>query len=69
MGIDAIWLHSGTADKPGAARLRLLGPGLPVSGWVVLAAADRRDLAAGRLLIRLYPSDRSTPRDLPLTFR
>jgi amidase len=69
VGIDAIWLHSGTVEKPGAARLRLVGPGQPVTGRVVLAAADRRDLAAGRLLIRLYPSDRSTPRDLPLTFR
>jgi hypothetical protein len=67
VGIDAIWLHTGTAEKPGAARLRLYGPGQPPKGHVVLAAADRRDLAAGRLLIRLYPSDRGTPRDLPLT--
>jgi amidase len=56
--LAAIWLHSGTADKVGAARHQLVNvrAGAASNGEVRLSAADRRDLADGRLLIRFYPS-------------
>ena len=67
-GVTAVWLHSGTADKPGAARLRLYGPDRVTTGTVVLGAADRRDLAAGRLLIRVYRKDQPRSTDTPFAF-
>ncbi len=50
----AIWIHAGTIYKPGAGRVQLLGGGRPAEGAVTLSAADRRDLAAGRLFIRFF---------------
>lgn len=58
--IGAIWLHSGTPDKPGAARHRLFGvrTGVPLAstGSLLLAAADRRDLEEHRALLRFHPA-------------
>jgi amidase len=67
-GITAVWLHSGTTDKPGAARFRLYGPDRVTTGSVVLGAADRRDLAAQRLLIRVYRKDQPRSTDTPFAF-
>jgi Asp-tRNA(Asn)/Glu-tRNA(Gln) amidotransferase A subunit family amidase len=50
----AIWIHVGTIEKPGAARVQLLGAGRPADGAVTLSAADRRDLADGRLFVRFF---------------
>jgi Asp-tRNA(Asn)/Glu-tRNA(Gln) amidotransferase A subunit family amidase len=56
---SAIWLHAGTAAKPGAARHRLFGSRATndarVTGAIVLASSDRQDLKEGRMLVRLYP--------------
>lgn len=53
----AVWIHSGTAEKPGAARYQLLGAGLTPAGSVMLAFADRQDLADGKLMLRFYARD------------
>ena len=54
-----IWLHSGTPEKPEAARHVLLdarGVGRPnAAGAVTLSSAVRRDLQEGQLLVRFYP--------------
>jgi len=55
--LSAVWVHSGTAAKPGAARHQLYGPVQPAVGSVTLAYADRRDLAEGRLMLRFYARD------------
>ncbi len=52
--VAAIWLHAGTADKPGAARHVLFRQGGPLGGAITLTAADRRDLAERRWLVRIY---------------
>ncbi|MGQ0734998.1 MAG: amidase family protein [Acidobacteriota bacterium] len=57
----AIWVHAGSVGKPGAARHQLVAAGGPASGSVKLSAQDRRDLAEGRLLVRLYVADRAEP--------
>jgi amidase len=64
--IAAIWLHSGTVEKPGAARHQLYVAGQPAGGTVTLSAADRRDLADGRLLIRVYAHGSTRPIDTSL---
>src|SRR6185503_11736429 len=43
--IVAVWIHTGTAQKPGAARHQLFTAGGTPEGTVTLSAADRRDLA------------------------
>ena len=55
--LAAVWIHSGTAAKPGAARHQLYGPAQPAVGSVTLAFTDRRDLAEGRLMLRFYARD------------
>jgi hypothetical protein len=55
--IAAVWIHRGTLDAPGPARLQLVGPGRPADGSVVLSAADRRDLEKGQLLVRFFLRD------------
>jgi hypothetical protein len=55
--ITAIWLHGGTREKPGAARHLLYSARGSTSGTVTLSAADRRDLADGHLMLRLYVLD------------
>lgn len=68
-GVAAIWLHAGTVEKPGAARHELFATGQATSGSVTLSAADRRDLADGRLLIRFYLANgQGSAGDVPLTF-
>jgi amidase len=55
----AVWLHSGTAAQPGAARHQLARASAAerrAEGAVVLTASDRNDLASGRLLLRFHPS-------------
>jgi amidase len=64
-----IWLHSGTVEKPAAARHQLYVAGQSATGTVTLSAADRRDLAAGRMLVRFYARGSNTPTDMPLSFR
>jgi Asp-tRNA(Asn)/Glu-tRNA(Gln) amidotransferase A subunit family amidase len=62
----AVWLHAGTPEKPGAARHRVLWPGSPQSGSIVLTAADRRDLRAGQLLLRQFGDEAARPHDVTL---
>lgn len=67
--ISAVWIHTGTADKPGAARHQLFAAGGPTAGTVTLSSADRKDLADGRLLARLYVKDgNGSVSDLPLAW-
>jgi hypothetical protein len=67
-GVAAIWLHSGTEGKVGAARHRLFSDDYATTvsqtgttsaprtdGEVRLSAGDRRDLQAGNLSVRFYP--------------
>jgi Asp-tRNA(Asn)/Glu-tRNA(Gln) amidotransferase A subunit family amidase len=55
----AIWLHSGTPGEPGAARHALFDARRTVpanaAGDVTLSSAERKDLAAGQVLVRFYP--------------
>jgi amidase len=55
--VHSIWIHAGTADKPGAARHELFSAGRSMRGRVAVAAADRAALADGRLLVRVYLKD------------
>jgi amidase len=66
--IATVWLNSGTADKPGAAR-HLLYAGRGTAGVAILSAADRRDLHQGRLLVRFYPVSGRGVFDAPLALR
>jgi Asp-tRNA(Asn)/Glu-tRNA(Gln) amidotransferase A subunit family amidase len=66
--ISSIWIHSGTVDKPGAARHLLFAPGQPLRGTVTLSFADRRDLAQGRLIARLFWGNRPGSADVALMF-
>jgi amidase len=55
--LAAVWVHSGTKDKVGAARHELFSArtgGAP-SGEVKLTAPDRTALQEGRLSVRFYP--------------
>ena len=56
--VVAIWLHSGTAEKVGAARHQLFSTrtGSSTSGEVTLTHADRADLREGRASLRFYSS-------------
>jgi hypothetical protein len=56
----AIWWHSGTRDKVGAARHQLFsaraqGGRDRVDGEIVLSFNDRRDLRQGEVSLRFYP--------------
>ena len=65
--IGAIWIHTGSVDKPGAARYRLF-PGQERSGTLTLTAADRDDLRKGAVLVRVYLTGQSgSAIDLPIT--
>jgi Asp-tRNA(Asn)/Glu-tRNA(Gln) amidotransferase A subunit family amidase len=66
--LRSIWLHTGTVDKPGAARHQLWTDGGPARGEVTLKAAERRDLTGQGLLVRFYARDgevRTVPLRLP----
>jgi Asp-tRNA(Asn)/Glu-tRNA(Gln) amidotransferase A subunit family amidase len=52
--VAAIWLHSGTVEKPAAARHLIYSPGESLTGRVVLSASDRKDVANGAALLRMY---------------
>jgi hypothetical protein len=67
--LASIWIHSGTVEKPGAARHQLYATGQPASGFVTLSAADRQDLADGRLLVRFFlKNGRGSAADVPVLF-
>ena len=55
--IAAVWIHTGTLDKPGAARHQLVDLNRSLSGAVTLSAADRRDVADGKLFVRVYDTE------------
>jgi formylglycine-generating enzyme required for sulfatase activity len=55
-GISAIWLHSGTPEKPGAARQVVYTAEQGLHRDLTLTHAARHDLAAGQLLVRVYPA-------------
>jgi amidase len=68
--MNSVWIHSGTVEKPGAARHQLFGPGRSTTGSIVVSAADRADLTAGRLMVRFYLNDLAgSAGDTPLSFR
>jgi hypothetical protein len=68
--ISAVWIHAGTAEKPGAARHQVFVPGQPLAGTILLSSADRGDLAAGSLLARFFLRNvRGSAGDVPLSFR
>jgi Asp-tRNA(Asn)/Glu-tRNA(Gln) amidotransferase A subunit family amidase len=67
--LRAIWLHSGTREKPGAARHQLYASGTPASGQVMLSATERRSLSDSGLLVRFYRDDTTAGSgDVPLIF-
>ena len=67
--ILAIWLHSGTPDKPGAARHQLYSAGTPTTGQVTLSAAERRSVLDTGLLLRFYREGSAAGTgDMPIVF-
>jgi Asp-tRNA(Asn)/Glu-tRNA(Gln) amidotransferase A subunit family amidase len=67
--IYAVWIHAGTVEKPGAARYLLFAAGQPTIGSVALSALDRKNLADGRLIVRVFLRDsKGSAADLPLSF-
>jgi len=68
--LSSVWIHSGTPDKPGAARHELYGAGRATRGTVTVSASDRTDLVEGRLIVRFYLRDLAgSAGDIPLSFR
>jgi amidase len=68
--MDSMWIHSGTVDQPGAARHQLFGAARSTTGSINVSAADRADLAEGRVIVRLYLHDvAGSAGDAALTFR
>jgi Asp-tRNA(Asn)/Glu-tRNA(Gln) amidotransferase A subunit family amidase len=65
--VAAVWIHTGAVGKPGPARHRLSGPQLDPSGVVTLSAADRRALAEGSLLLRVFLTTGASPVDVPIS--
>jgi hypothetical protein len=67
--MDTVWIHSGTIEKPGAARHELFGARRSTQGSFTVSAADRADLADGRLIVRFYLHDAAgSAGDVPLSF-
>lgn len=67
--VSAIWIHAGTTEKPGAARHALYSAGRTMRSSVVLSAADRKDLADRRLMVRVFLRDAAgSAGDLPIAF-
>jgi amidase len=68
--VYAVWIHSGTIEKPGAARHELFGARRSTTGSLSVSAADRADLAEGRLIVRFYLRDvPGSADDQALSFR
>jgi amidase len=66
----SVWIHSGTVEKPGAARHELFGSGRSTTGNIIVSAADRADLAEGRLIVRFYLRDvQGSAGDVTLSFQ
>lgn len=55
--LAAVWIHAGTPDAPGAARHLIFREGGSFTGSFTVTAADRRDIAEGRWLVRAYLRD------------
>ena len=67
--LQALWIHAGSPDKPGAARQQLFASGQPLTGQVRLSSRDRADLADGRLFLRFFTRNHSgSATDVPLRF-
>jgi amidase len=67
--MNAVWIHSGTIDKPGTARHELYGARRSTEGSFTVSAADRADLASGHLMVRVYLRDLAgSAADLPVSF-
>ncbi len=65
----AVWIHAGTVEKPGPARHQVFGRGQSSAGSLAVSAADRAEIAEGRLIVRFYL--RGVPGsagDVPLVF-
>jgi hypothetical protein len=52
--LTAVWIHAGTPDAPGAARHMIWRQGDSFTGSLNVTAADRRDIAERRWLVRAY---------------
>ena len=65
--VNAIWIQRGTMDKPAAALHQLLPAGS--SGSVVLSYSDRENLAAGRLVLRVYTAQHPLGIAAPISAR
>jgi hypothetical protein len=58
--VTAVWIHRAAEGKPAAALHQLFGGAATApTGTLTLSYADRRDLAAGQLVLRVY--SRRTP--------
>jgi Asp-tRNA(Asn)/Glu-tRNA(Gln) amidotransferase A subunit family amidase len=68
--VTAIWIHSGTPEKPGAARHQIYVPGGKMSGTVTLSAADRKDVMSDAMVVRIYVRNQpGSGNDVALSFR
>lgn len=68
--LSAVWIHAGTVEKPGAARHQIYVPGQSTNGSVFLSAADRKDIANGTMLLRVFVRDHpGSAGDVRLVFR
>ena len=65
----AVWIHAGTPVAPGAARHLLYRQGSALTGSIAVTAADRRDIAERRWLVRVYLRDaQGSASDQPVVF-
>ena len=65
--VKAIWIHRTADEKPGAAVYQLLGGAASnPAGVLTLSYEDREALDAGRLRVRVYTDDKSSPLEVHL---
>jgi amidase len=68
--LHSVWIHTGTVEKPGAARHELFGADRSTTGRFSVSAADRADLSDGRSIVRFYLRDvPGSAGDVALSFR
>ncbi len=68
--VTAIWIHTGTPDKPGAARHQIYAPSRLSNGSVLLTATDRKDITNATLLVRMYVRNQAgSGSDVAISFR
>jgi hypothetical protein len=54
-GVTAVWIHRASEGKPAAALHQLFGGAATApAGGLTFSYLDRRDLAAGQLVLRVY---------------